>query len=131
MKEGTGELHVAFARHALPGRGYVPLPMCLRVIRQTAAYDPASPPFPFLADLITALHRLTGTAPGAVRGYWAPDSPLSTFHSAHGWVELAIADHPFVALVPNVRPPASARTYPAFVQKTALDCYKEWAQKAL
>lgn len=129
MRRGQGELHAAFARHALPGRGYVPLPLCLRVIRHTAAYDPVRPPFPFLADVAEALRRLSGVSSVAVRGYWAPDSPLSTFHGAHGWVELVLTDGPVVALVPA--PPASlpARSYPAFVQKTALACLQEWAEK--
>lgn len=129
MKGEQGELHQAFARHALPGRGYVPLPVCLRLIRRTAEYDPSRPPFPFLADLVHALRRLSGVSHMAVRGYWAPDSPLADFHGSHGWVELVLEDGPVIALVSP--PPSSvrSRSYPVFVQKTALACLQEWAQK--
>ena len=128
MKGETGEWQSAFARHTLPGRGYVPLPVCLRVVRRAATYDPARPPFSILADLVSTLRRLTGASNAVVRGYWAPDSPLSAFHGAHGWVELVLEDQPVIALVPVTHPPASARAYPAFVQKTALACLQEWAR---
>ncbi len=129
MKGGQGELHSAFARHALPGRGYVPLPVCLRVIRHTAAYDSLHPPFPVLADLLHALRRLSGVSREAVRGYWAPTSPLADFHGAQGWVELVLKDGPVIALVPPLPSRIPARSYQAFIQKTAQSCFLEWAQK--
>ncbi len=129
MTDVRGEWMVAFERHALPGRGYVPLPVCLRVIRGSVAYNPVRPPFPFLSDVLAVLRRLLGVTQDSVRGYWAPDSPLSAFHGASGWVELVLDDRRVVALVSTNRLPRSVRAYPSFVHQIALDVVREWAQK--